>query len=299
MTQSDILNSLWIEKYRPKELSQVSLDVDSREKFKGYMREGIIPNLLFEGGPGSGKTTCARILISMMDVEELVMNASDERGIDVVRGKIKNFAKMATSHKFKLVFLDEFDKMTEDAQDALRAMMETFCKNVRFILCCNYLNKITEPIISRVQTVHFNAFPKNEMKDVLVGILKNEKMEFNEKDVDKHIEKFYPDLRKAINEMQLSIRSGKFVYIDKGELYKQIASMILAKNLKGIREELASSSVDYGQLYRFFYDNITLFPDKAKLSVLLEAAEYLYRDSQIVDKEMNFAAFTIKVFGAL
>lgn len=302
MTKDDILSSLWVEKYRPKRLEDVALAPAYREKLSGYLRDGMIPHMLFEGPPGSGKTTVARILIDSLDCEALRLNASDERGIDVVRGKIKNFARVSSMKKFKVVFMDEADALTDDAQDALRATMEAFAAMTRFVLTCNYLTKITEPIQSRCQTglFHFSAMPQEEMARILKTILSSEKIGYEDADVAKHIAMCYPDMRRAISLAQQAVRSGRFAFVDETEKRRAVLNLILARDLKSIRKLLSEGRAgDYSDLYRYVYDNVESFDQKVRLQVLLDAAEYMWRDSSVADKEMNFAAFCAKVMRSL
>jgi replication factor C small subunit len=300
MTKQDILDSLWVEKYRPKTIGDMALSEVYREKFAQYIDEGVIPNILFVGPPGSGKSAMCRILVNILDCEYEILNTSDDRGIDTVRGRIKNFARMSTDKKIKIMMLEEIDNMTYDAQKALLSLMEQYSKNTRFLGNCNYENKIDPALQSRFQTFYFTSYPKKEMLDILERILKEEKIGYDKKDLEKHIESYYPDLRKAINTMQLNVRSGKFTFQDKHDAYQQIFKAILAKDLKAIRTVLVSNAIDYTELYRFLYDNIGQFPEKSnKLQVLLDIAEYMWRDNNIPDSEVNFAACTINIFKSL
>jgi len=298
LTQQHILDSLWVEKFRPPSIAAMALDAGYRSILSGYITDGIFPHLLFEGPPGSGKTTIAQILISSVNCAALKLNASDERGIDVVRGKIKNFAQVATLKRFKVVFLDEADKITGDGQDALKNIMETYSSVCRFILTCNNVNLISDPIKSRCSagTFHFNAIPRFEITAILEDILKKEKIEYVLDDLNKHVLLHYPDLRKSISTMQMNICSGKFTYIDDTEVFKQLADLLLAKDLKGIRTILARKhSIDFVDLYRYFYDNVSMFERTIRLQVLLDIAEYLFRDGSMPDKEINFVGFCVKV----
>jgi replication factor C small subunit len=252
------------------------------------------------GSAGSGKTSMGRILINTLDCEYEILNSSDERGIDVVRGKIKNFARMATDKPLKIMLLDELDNCTFDAQKALLNLMEQYSKNTRFICTGNYENKLDPAIHSRCQTFHFTAYPKKEMLGILEKILQEEKIGYERVELERHMEAYYPDLRKAINTMQLNVRSGKFSFIDKHDTYQEIFKAVLDKDLKKVRAVLVSNAIDYVELYRFLYDNIGQFPDKAnKLQILLDVAEYMWRDNNIPDSEVNFAACAINIFKSL
>jgi replication factor C small subunit len=300
MNKDDIKNSLWVEKYRPNDLEQMAMQDSYRDDFDMAIRNKIIPNILLEGPPGSGKTTIARILVERLDCERLMLNASDERGIDTIRSKIKNFVKIASLKSIRIVFLDEMDNLTTDAQAALKSMMEIYWESARFIFTCNEPNKVIEPLVSRCQVYHFNAFPKEQMKNILVHILGVEKMQYEEADLDKHIKKCYPDLRKAINDMQQNIRSGKFTFIDDSDLFSKITALIVAMKFLDLRQLLAQNTLDYIGYYRHVYDNIDLFPQKARLTILLHAAEYMYRHATVPDAEINFmGGFVISTFRAL
>jgi DNA polymerase III delta prime subunit len=180
--------------------------------------------------------------------------------------------------------------------------MEAFASMTRFILTCNYLTKITGPIQSRCQTglFHFSAMPEEEMAGVLKRILGLEKIGFDEADVEKHVKMCFPDLRRTISLAQRAVRSGRFVFVDETETRKAILALILARDLKGIRKMLAEGrGGDYSDLYRYVYDNVDVFDQKVRLQVLLDAAEYMWRDSSVADKEMNFAAFCAKTMRVL
>jgi replication factor C small subunit len=300
VNKEDIKNSLWIEKYRPVDLEQMAMQDNYRDDFNMAIRNKVIPNILLEGPPGSGKTTIARILLEKLDCESLMLNASDERGIDTIRNKIKNFVKIASLKGIRIVLLDEMDNLTADAQAALKSMMENYWDAARFIFTCNEPNKVIGPLVSRCQVYHFNAFPKEQMKNILIHILGVEKMAYEDADLDKHIKKCYPDLRKAINDMQQNIRSGKFTFIDDSDLFSRITKLILDMKFLDLRQVVAENTVDYVGYYRFIYDNIDLFPQKAKLAILLNAAEYLYRHATVPDAEINFmGGFVVNTIKAL
>ena len=273
LSKEMIRQSLWIEKYRPTSLDQMAMQDPYRQDFDMAIKNGIIPNILLEGPAGSGKTTIARILLNNLDCEKLMLNASDERGIDTIRGKVKNFVMIASMKDIRVVFLDEMDALTNDAQAALKSMMEIYWQSARFVFTCNEVNKVIDPLISRCQVYHFNAFPKEQMKKVLTSVLTTENMTFNDTDLDLHIKKCYPDMRKAINDMQQNIRSGKFTFIDDSDLFGKVTNLLIDKKFLDLRQLLAENTVDYCGYYRYVYDNIDKFPKTARLSILLQTAE--------------------------
>lgn len=205
----------WTEKYRPKYLKEIVGQENITERLKSYVKEKNLPHLMFVGSPGTGKTTAALCLAREMFGENfkqdfLELNASDERGIDVIRGKIKEFARtMPIIGDFKIIFLDEADALTPEAQHALRRTMEQFTKTCRFILSCNYSSKIIEPIQSRCAIFRFKKISRNAIKDYLINILKKEGVEYDENGIDAIIDVSEGDMRHAINILQQVASFGK------------------------------------------------------------------------------------------
>lgn len=211
----------WTEKYRPKKLEGVVGQDVITERLKAYVKEREMPNMLFAGRPGIGKTCCALALAHEIygpniSRNFLEMNASDERGIDVVRGKIKDFAAVLPFGEvgFKIIFLDEADALTPDAQNALRRTMERFTGTCRFILSCNYSNKIIEPIQSRCAVFRFKSLADKDIKEMLSGLVKEEKLKIDEKAYEAIIYVSEGDMRKAINTLQISSTLNKTITPD-------------------------------------------------------------------------------------
>lgn len=202
-----IENHIWVEKYRPDDLANMALSEENRHLLAGMIAAEEIPHLLLHGPPGVGKTTLAKILTHELDCSVLQLNASSERGIDVVREKIQLFVRGLMGKKWNVVFLDEADAMTHDAQTALRNMMETFSGTSRFILTCNYLHKIISPIQSRCMAIELAQMSLKQRYDVLFGILTNELGELAEKDrlVALEYAERYTDLRRMITAAQKSV----------------------------------------------------------------------------------------------
>jgi len=261
---------------------------------EGWIKEGSCPNLILAGPPGTGKTTLARILIKELNSESLELNASDERGIDVLRDKVKRFAMMQTHQKLKIVLLDEYDYVTQEFMVASRGVIEQFSKGSRFILTCNYLNKIIDAIQSRCKVVKISEMNKKDMAFRAFNILQTEKVEFNVEDLKKVINLFYPDMRKIINTLQFYSKNN-ILNIDFGEIIDhdfklKIFECLNNNDLKGIRQIIVNEPVDFIDLFRFLYKELSDVP-----RAILIIADYLYKDSFVVDKEINFMACCVEL----
>lgn len=299
-----IKNYIWYEKYRPKNLEAMVLKREYRELFEHYIEEKEIPHLLFYGTNGSGKTTLAFILMNNIPCTRLVLNASSEdRGIATIKGKVKQFAASATiDGKLKIVFLDEGDKLTKDAQDALRNMMETYSGSCRFIITGNYIDKIQEAIKSRCTLFQFNTFHKKRLVRQLQGILKKEGVEFDEVVLLEIVEKHYPDIRSIINVVQSSSIGGYLQnYVSKegcldGDL---LIELIKQGNLKDLRIAL-TNTVEFSWLYRHLTDIIMsdddLDADRRRAGIQI-LAEYMWKDSSVLIREINFVACVLELMG--
>ncbi len=290
-------NYIWYEKYRPHSLKEMVLA--QRDVFETYLEEKDIPHLLFHGPPGSGKTTLALILIERLKAQKLILNASSEdRGIATIKGTVKQFAmSKSLGGKIKIIFLDEADALTPDAQKALRNTMETYSNNCRFILTANYLDKIIEPIRSRCTSFAFTKYPKKKLLRLLMGILDKEKVTYDLEDVEVLVTRLYPDIRTIINNLQAGSISGIFTLdqcltakIDP----KRIGKFIQQGELRGLRE-LWAGMTDFLWLYKYLFDVFVPNMSKEREEGARIVGEYLYRDSTVVDREINVSACCIEL----
>lgn len=303
---------LWVEKYRPKTVNECILPDRIKQIFLNFVSSGNLPNLLLSGGPGIGKTTIARALCNDMGYEYILINASDERNIDTVRGVIRQFSStMSLEGKPKAIILDEADGLNPNsAQPALRAAIEEF-SHMRFILTCNTKNKLIPAIHSRTSTVEFNlqADEKESMKLKFLmrvfDILKKENIKFDQKVVGQIIKKFYPDNRRILNDLQKYSAGGE---IDSGILVNTKASDLDAlvkamkeKSMSACRQWVANNvDTDPVVLFREIYDkmleevNVSSIP-----GMVLVIADYQYKSAFVADQEINTMALVMSLLGSV
>lgn len=237
------MSEIWNEKYRPKVLDDVIGLPNGIKELVG----SAMPHMLFVGPAGTGKTTTARIIIKEMGGDALELNSSDERGIGTIQDKVKGFASsMSMAGKMRIVFLDESDGLTKDAQNALRNMMEKYHKNCRFILTANYLEKVTTPLKSRCATFEFTTPNKKSIELFMIKILTENELNFTQLEpLQKIIDDHYPDIRSCINALQKSIKEDKVVYEGKQFIdSKKLFTMLKEKRLKEIRQFLRTDGLD-------------------------------------------------------
>ena len=290
-------HGLWVERYRPKDLSTYVGNEQLKTKVQRFLDDGNVPHLLLYGRAGGGKTTLAKIIINSVECDYLYINASDERNIDLVRDKLKAFASSIGFKPMKIVILDEADYLNvNSAQPALRNLMETFSAHCRFILTCNYVEKIIEPIRSRCQAYKIIPPSKKEVAVHVKGILEKEDISFDLDDLALVVTAGYPDLRKIINDLQRQVIDGK-LKIDKGgmlhnEFKLQFLEMIRTRSdIRSIRKLIADSSfTDYTELFRLLYDEVETFTGDKIPEVIADISSGAYQDVLVVDKEINFIA---------
>lgn len=295
---------LWCEKHRPDTIQKCILSSQLKDTFQQFVNNEHIPNLLLSGGPGVGKTTVAKAMLNQIGATHMMINGSEESGIDVLRNKIKNFASTVsfdTNRKF--VILDEADYLNpQSTQPALRGFIEEFHKNCGFILTCNFKNRIIEPLHSRCSVVEFKI--PNEEKPKLAAqffkriteILEEENVKFNPKAVAGIIEKFFPDWRRCLNELQRYSASGE---IDAGilvnisdESLKEMIGFLKEKEFGNMRKWVANNlDNDPTRIYRKIYDTLyeRLEPTSVPQLVLI-IADYQYKSAFVADQEINLLA---------
>jgi len=294
-------SSLWVEKYKPTEIDDVLIEEHLKKKFNEFIVKGEMGSLLLYGGPGNGKTTCARILARKFALPEdiLFINASNESGIDIVRHKIEPFCGTSAfddDTKYKIVILDEMEMSSENFQTALREMIERFYRTTRFILTCNFPQKVIDPLKSRTQEFSFGNINKIEIMKRCMGILEGEDVKYNKSDIADIIKNLGTDMRRIVNTMQKLTefdsegKNGvlsKFSSID--EQSTKLMSLILNKKLTEFREEFGKSNVTPEEFTKFlFHRNFEKKLSKTNwVSILSELADCSYRMKVGTDKDIT------------
>ena len=302
-------NTLWVEKYRPQTLKDYIGNDLLKEKVQSYLDNNDVPHLLLYGKAGTGKTTLAKIIAQTIECDMMVINASDENNVETVRNKVKNFASGAGFKGFKIIILDEFDYMTPNAQAILRNLMETFSRHTRFILTCNYHEKIIEPILSRCQTFAVNPPSKKEVAVHVTDILNKEGIRFDIKDVADIISSFYPDIRRVMNTCQLQSSKGE-LKVDKqtilqADFKNKIIDLLASGEEKRnaymqIRQIVGDNKVnDFAELYTALYERLDDYAAGNTANVILELAQGQFRDALVIDKEICFMATIIAIINII
>ena len=294
-------HTLFVEKYRPNTLDNYIGNQHLKSKVEHYLESGDLPHLLLFGKAGTGKTTLAKLITKNLNCDLLYINASDERGIDTIRDKIIPFASSMSFNDVKIVILDEADYITPQAQATLRNTIESCSKTTRFILTCNYLERIISPLQSRCQTFEIIPPSKTEVIEHVSDITAKEAMlEVSVNDVQKVVNTHYPDIRKIINTIQGSIVDG-YVKIDDNSLKNtQLGDKIvdaLEKKLKlsVIRQILADSGArEFDGLFKVLYDNVSKYTDREGEAILI-IAKYQYEYTFVLEKEICIAAMLNKL----
>ena len=300
---------LWVEKYRPQQIDDCVLPKKLKETFKEFIQSGQLPNFLFCGTAGVGKTTVAKALCNEIGAEYLLINGSEESGIDVLRTKIKSFAStVSLTDSKKVVILDEADYLNPNStQPALRAFIEEFSNNCRFIFTCNYKNRIIEPLHSRCSVIDFKI-EGSEKQEIaasffkrITQILKAENVEFDQKVVVELVTKHFPDYRRILNELQRYSVSGK---IDSGilinvteESFKELIKNMKDKNFTEVRKWVAKNGdSDTINIFKQLYNTATTNVEPSSIPPLvLILADYQYKAAFVADHELNLMAALTEV----
>lgn len=294
-------HTLWIEKYRSQILEQYIGNDAVKDRIADCIAKNDIPHFIFAGSAGTGKTTLAKLIVGNIQCDYLYLNASDENGIDTIRDKVKGFASTASFQPIKVVILDEADFLTQPAQAALRNLIEEYSAYTRFILTCNYVERLIEPLQSRCELHMLKPPTKGAVaKHICINILDVEGITYEMVDVAKVINEFYPDIRSVIKVLQSNIKESKLVVTALDDNWTKQLVQILSKREKNawyqVRQLVADAQVDdFQTAYRYMFDHLADFSygHDAELSVILD--DFIWRAGVVPDKEINFAACIAKV----
>lgn len=302
------MKELWTEKYRPKTISDyVFRDDAQRKQVQGWVDGKAIPHLLFSGAPGTGKTTLAKVLINMLEIDEydvLEINASRENSVENVRDKITNFVQTMPFGEFKVVLLDEADYISPNGQAALRGVMETYASSSRFILTCNYPNKIIPALHSRCQGFHIEKIDHTEFTARIATVCVEEKVEIDIDTLDSYVKATYPDLRKCLNLCQMNTVDGKLLKPNEGDSatadYKlAVVDLFKQGKILEARKMLCSQvrPEEMDELFRWMYDNLQLWGDTQEQqdSAILIIAKGLRNIPMVADQEINLSATLVEL----
>jgi len=294
-------HSLWIEKYRSQTLEQYIGNDAVKDRIATCIASNDIPHFLFAGTAGTGKTTLAKLIVKNIKCDYLYINASDENGIDIIRDKVKGFASTSTFQPLKVVILDEADFLTQPAQAALRNLIEEYSITTRFILTCNYIERLIDPIQSRCEVHILKPPSKGDVaRHICTSILDVEGVKYDMKDIAQVVNSFYPDVRSIIKTLQQNTKSNELIITTLDDNWCKQLIQILKKRDKDawyqVRQLVADAQVDDFQVaYKYMFEQLPEFSSghDAELSVVLD--EHIWRAGVVPDKEINFAAAIAKI----
>jgi DNA polymerase III delta prime subunit len=298
---------LWVEKYRPTDISTyVFRDEAQRKQVQNWINDGGIPHLLFSGSPGTGKTTLAKVLINELKVEKndvLYINASRDNGVEMIRKRISAFSETMPWGEFKVILLDEADHISPEGQAALRGVMEQYHASVRFILTCNYPNMIIPALHSRCQGFHINQLDQTEFTVRVGEILADNNVKFDLETLDAMVRANYPDLRKTINTVQMTIVDNNLVMPDENtntsEWRLTMVELFKAGKIADARKLIIKSARpdEYNDIFTWLYKNLDLYTkdDFQYDSCVLAIREGMIKHTQVADPEINLSATLIEI----
>jgi len=302
-------HSLWVEKYRPQTLADYVGNETIKETIQQYLDNNDIPHLLLYGKAGTGKTTLAKLIVNTIKCDFMIINASDENNVDTVRNKVKGFASSVGFSGFKVIILDEFDYMTPNAQAILRNLMETFSKHCRFILTCNYIEKIIDPIQSRCQSFAITPPTKKDVAIQVAKILDAEKITYDIKNIADIVSSYYPDIRRILNTCQLQSAKGELkvdhAIMVESNFQTKLIELLKSSNDKrnlfiNIRQAVADNRLnDYSEMYSMLYDKVDDYAAGNTANVILTIADGLSKDALVVDKEIVFMSTIIQILNII
>jgi len=300
-------NSLLVEKYRPTELENYVGNEQIKSKISTYLNQNDIQNFIFYGPAGCGKTTLAKIIIGKLDCDHLYINASDERGIETIRDKVQGFASVASFKPLKVVILDEADFLTIQAQASLRNIIETFSRTTRFIMTCNFVERIIDPLQSRCQVLKIVPPSKKDVAKHLAGILDKESIKFEINDLVPLVNQYYPDLRKCINTIQLStqdnvLKLDQSLLVSSNYIDKIISALAEGSKhnkidcYQDIRQILINSnSDDFEELFKALYERASEYAPNREGTIAILINEHQYKANFRIDKEINVSSLIVHI----
>ena len=292
-------NSLLVEKYRPSELENYVGNKSIKKSIAQYLDQNDIQNLIFYGPAGTGKTTLAKLIVKNLDCDHLYINASDERGIETIRDKVQGFASVASFKPLKVIILDEADFLTIQAQASLRNIIETFSRTTRFIMTCNFVERIIDPLQSRCHVLKIVPPTKQDVARHLSWILEQEKIRYEMQDLVPLVNQYYPDLRKCINTIQLStidndLKLDKSILVSSNYIDKVINALSEGSKFNkidcynNIRQIIADANVDdFDELFRALYTRASDYLEHKEGTASILINEHQYKANFRIDKEIN------------
>lgn len=297
-------HSLWVEKYRPKKISDFIGSNSVRETINIFLEKNEIPHLLFYGPPGTGKTSLGKLLTKIIPCDSVILNASDENRVDDIRVKVQDFAMTMGINPLKIMFLDEADRLTVEAQSIMRNLMETYSTHTRFILTCNYQEKLLPAIKSRCQCFEIKPPSKKECAQHLANILKKENISFQTIEVVFIVNSYFPDMRKIIGFAQQSSINGVLKIAKENVIesdYKMKLVELLKTPTKGgtfsdIRQLIADAAFsNYEEVYKFLYENVSEYAPGKEALAIVELADASYQSALVFEREITFVAAMHKI----